>query len=106
MSGQDRKPSSSTLFASFRNRPQSQQKSDKPKKPAKLSRLTKPENMSLEELERRYVGILLERFEGHRARVAGVLGISERNLYRKLRAFHLAENAAGKRRRAGRGGSD
>jgi len=48
-------------------------------------------DLTLEELERRYISILLQRFNGHRAKVARVLGISERNLYRKLRAFHLAE---------------
>jgi DNA-binding NtrC family response regulator len=53
------------------------------------------ENMSLEELERRYISILLERFEGHRAKVARVLQISERNLYRKLRAYHLEDAGAG-----------
>jgi two-component system NtrC family response regulator len=56
------------------------------------------EDLSLEELERRYIGILLERFEGHRAKVAKVLQISERNLYRKLRAYHLADAGAGGRR--------
>ena len=57
------------------------------------------EDMSLEELERRYISVLLERFEGHRAKVARVLKISERNLYRKLRAYHLEDAGAGGRRR-------
>jgi DNA-binding NtrC family response regulator len=61
---------------------------------ARPEELDLSENMSLEELERRYIGILLERFEGHRARVAKVLQISERNLYRKLRAYHLADGTA------------
>jgi two-component system NtrC family response regulator len=56
------------------------------------------EDMSLEELERRYIAILLERFGGHRAKVAKVLGISERNLYRKLRAYNLADANPGPHR--------
>ncbi len=40
---------------------------------------------SLAELEKTYISQLLEEFEGHRARVAEVLGISERTLYRKLK---------------------
>ncbi len=40
---------------------------------------------TLEELERSYIGQLLEEFGGHRARVAEVLGISERTLYRKIK---------------------
>ncbi len=56
-------------------------------------------NMSLEELERRYISILLERLDGHRAKVAKVLQISERNLYRKLRAYHLADGSGSGRNR-------
>jgi DNA-binding NtrC family response regulator len=59
--------------------------------------------MSLEELERRYISVLLERFEGHRAKVARVLKISERNLYRKLRAYHLEDAGAGSGVRRGGG---
>jgi len=40
---------------------------------------------SLEEFEAMYIARLLEEFKGHRGRVAQVLGISERTLYRKLR---------------------
>jgi two-component system NtrC family response regulator len=58
--------------------------------------------MSLEELERRYIGVLLERFEGHRAKVARVLQISERNLYRKIRAYRLEDSGTGGHRAAGR----
>jgi DNA-binding NtrC family response regulator len=61
------------------------------------------EDMSLEELERRYISVLLERFEGHRAKVARVLKISERNLYRKLRAYHLEDAGAGSGVRRGGG---
>jgi DNA-binding NtrC family response regulator len=43
----------------------------------------------LAELERTYIARLLEEFDGHRARVAEVLGISERTLYRKLRSLSL-----------------
>jgi len=61
------------------------------------------ENLSLEELERRYISLLLERLGGHRAKVAKVLQISERNLYRKLRAYHLAEASGGPRGRTAAG---
>jgi len=44
---------------------------------------------TLAELEQLYIAQLLERYDGHRARVAQVLGISERTLYRKLRDFEL-----------------
>jgi DNA-binding NtrC family response regulator len=42
---------------------------------------------TLAELERTYIARLLEEFGGHRGRVAEALGISERNLYRKLKSF-------------------
>lgn len=38
----------------------------------------------LEEIERRYIAFLLKRFNGHRGKVAKILKMSERNLYRKL----------------------
>lgn len=40
---------------------------------------------TLEELRRTYLEALLNKYDGRRARVAEVLGISERNLYRLLR---------------------
>jgi len=40
--------------------------------------------MSIQEIERRYLQELLERYGGSRSRVAEVLGISERTVYRKL----------------------
>ena len=40
---------------------------------------------TLADLERSYIMKLLEELGGHRARVAEILGISERTLYRKLR---------------------
>jgi len=49
-----------------------------------LSELTK-HRPSLADLERDYIDRLLEEFGGHRARVAEVLGISDRTLYRKLK---------------------
>jgi len=39
---------------------------------------------SLPEMEYRYLSSLIERFDGHRGKVAAALGISERTLYRKL----------------------
>ena len=40
---------------------------------------------TLEELETTYISRLLEECRGHRSQVAQILGISERNLYRKLK---------------------
>ena len=42
---------------------------------------------TLAELEKTYISRLLEEFGGHRARVARLLGISERTLYRKLKGL-------------------
>jgi DNA-binding NtrC family response regulator len=44
----------------------------------------------LEEIERRYVKRVLEECKGHRQKAASILGISERNLYRKLKEFEAA----------------
>lgn len=44
---------------------------------------------SLRHLELLYIQNLIKRFSGHRGRIAGALGISERSLYRKLREFGL-----------------
>ena len=41
--------------------------------------------VTLEEVERRYVKRVLEECKGHRHNAANILGISERNLYRKLK---------------------
>ncbi len=41
--------------------------------------------VTLEEVERRYVQRVLDECQGHRQKAATVLGISERNLYRKLK---------------------
>ena len=40
---------------------------------------------SLAELEREHIGRVLDSVGGHRGKAAGILGISERNLYRKLK---------------------
>jgi DNA-binding NtrC family response regulator len=42
---------------------------------------------TLEEAERRYILQVLEECGGHRQKAATILGISERNLYRKLKQF-------------------
>ena len=44
---------------------------------------------TLEALERAHIELALHNAQGHRGQAARVLGISERNLYRKLRAFGL-----------------
>jgi DNA-binding NtrC family response regulator len=50
------------------------------------------EMLELEEVERRYIKRVVEMCSGHRQRAAAILGISERNLYRKLKEIEaLAE---------------
>jgi DNA-binding NtrC family response regulator len=44
---------------------------------------------SLDELERAHVEKVLRRVDGHRGNAARILGISERNLYRKLKAYGI-----------------
>lgn len=44
---------------------------------------------TLQDLERVYIRNLLNRFSGHRARIAEALGISERSLYRKLKEYGI-----------------
>jgi len=46
--------------------------------------------VTLDEVERRYVKRVLEECDGHRHKAASILGISERNLYRKLKEFEVA----------------
>jgi DNA-binding NtrC family response regulator len=45
---------------------------------------------TLDELERAHIRLVLEASGGRRSQAARILGISERNLYRKLREFGLA----------------
>lgn len=44
---------------------------------------------SLEDIERRYLDILVQKYSGHRGRIAQALGISERNVYRLLERHGL-----------------
>jgi len=55
---------------------------------------------SISEIEESHIRTLLRQFNGHRARVADVLKISERTLYRKLKQYGLQN--IGKNRRSGR----
>lgn len=50
--------------------------------------------MTLQEMERRHIARVLVEVRGHRARAATLLGISERNLYRKIREHRLDEDEA------------
>jgi len=52
------------------------------------------EALPLQGMEARYIGELLERFDGHRGRVAETLQISERTLYRKLKRYGLGRRLA------------
>jgi len=45
---------------------------------------------SLEDVEKRYLQKLLEKYSGHRGRVAEVMGVSERNIYRLIQKYDLA----------------
>ena len=45
--------------------------------------------LTLAELERQHIERVLKSTEGHRGRAAQMLGVSERNLYRKLREYGL-----------------
>lgn len=47
--------------------------------------------MSLKELEKRYISTLLKEFGGHRGKVAQVLKISERNLYRMIKRYNIGD---------------
>jgi len=50
---------------------------------------------TLEEVERRYIRRVLEECKGHRHKAAAILGISERNLYRKLKEIDAASGSSG-----------
>jgi len=45
---------------------------------------------TLEEMERRHIEKVLRSVDGHRSSAARILGISERNLYRKLKTYGLS----------------
>ena len=57
--------------------------------PAAITSLTFDHDPNLDEIERVYLEKMLEKHSGHRAQVAKVLGISERNLYRLLHKHGL-----------------
>jgi len=44
---------------------------------------------SLAEIESRYLGMLIERYQGHRVKIAQVLGVSERSVYRMVERYGL-----------------
>ncbi|MDY6994379.1 MAG: helix-turn-helix domain-containing protein, partial [Pseudomonadota bacterium] len=45
---------------------------------------------TLEEIEQHYLKMLLNKYSGHRLRVAEALGVSERNTYRLLKKYGLS----------------
>jgi DNA-binding NtrC family response regulator len=45
--------------------------------------------MTMAQVERATIEVALERFRGNRRRVAQVLGIGERTLYRKLKEYGI-----------------
>jgi DNA-binding NtrC family response regulator len=52
-----------------------------------------PAALTLAEVERRHIARVLSEVGGHRARAATLLGISERNLYRKIHEHRLDERS-------------
>lgn len=42
---------------------------------------------TLSEIEKQYLGMLLDRYSGHRSQVASILGISERSVYRMVEKY-------------------
>ncbi len=48
---------------------------------------------TLEDVERRYIRRVLEECKGHRQKAAAILGISERNLYRKLKELEQTQGS-------------
>ena len=49
---------------------------------------------TLQEIEKHYIKFLLNKYSGHRLKVAEALGVSERNTYRLLKKYGLTENKA------------
>lgn len=49
------------------------------------------EEPSLKEVEKAYIAQVLDKYAGNRNKVASVLGISERNIYRLIRRYNLAD---------------
>ncbi|HKG21168.1 MAG TPA: sigma-54 dependent transcriptional regulator, partial [Blastocatellia bacterium] len=50
------------------------------------------DNVSLEEVERRYILRILEKMDGHQIKTAQILGIDRRTLYRRLRQYGYGGN--------------
>ncbi len=42
---------------------------------------------TLRDIEKKYLGMLLERYSGHRSQIAEILGISERSVYRMVEKY-------------------
>ncbi len=54
------------------------------------TRLAFSHEPTLEEIKCRYIETLVEKYSGHRGRIAKALGISERNLYRMLKKYDFS----------------
>ena len=63
------------------------------------TKLSPTTNRSITEIEATHIESLLHQYKGHRAKVADVLKISERTLYRKLKQYNLT--SVGKNRASG-----
>jgi DNA-binding NtrC family response regulator len=51
--------------------------------------LTFEHQPTLADIERNYLGFLMEKYRGHRAKIASTMGVSERNLYRLIKKHGL-----------------
>jgi DNA-binding NtrC family response regulator len=49
-------------------------------------------NPTLDELESEYLALQLKKYSGRRAEVAGILGVSERSVYRMIKRYGLGEH--------------
>ena len=47
---------------------------------------------TLEEIKKSYISDLLHKYAGHRSRLASILGISERNIYRLIKKYDLGKD--------------
>ncbi len=54
------------------------------------------EEPELEAIEKKYLGLLLKRYSGHRTQIAKILGISERSVYRMLDKYGYKQEDAKK----------
>lgn len=62
---------------------------NRPQRAIKGVEMSFEDTPTLEELEKHYLGLLLEKYDSHRGKVARTLGISERNVYRLIKKYEF-----------------